>query len=66
MNKNIKLAVAGAVLAMSASAANAGIIIPAGDWTIDINGNVNAYANYTHAKDSNDIEGGIAKKENCE
>ena len=62
MNKNIKLAVAGAVLAMSASAANAGIIIPAGDWTIDINGNVNAYANYTHAKDSNDIEGGIAKK----
>jgi len=43
MNKNIKLAVAGAVLALSASA-NAGIIIPAGDWTLDINGNVNAYA----------------------
>ena len=49
MNKNIKLAVAGAVLALSASA-NAGIIIPAGDWTLDINGNVNAFANYTHAK----------------
>jgi len=48
MNKNIKLAVAGAVLALSASAANAGIIIPAGEWTIDINGNVNTYANYTH------------------
>ncbi|NDH09900.1 MAG: porin, partial [Gammaproteobacteria bacterium] len=48
MNKNIKLAVAGAVLALSASA-NAGIIIPAGEWTLDVNGNVNAFANYTHA-----------------
>jgi len=43
MNKNIKLAVAGAVLAASASVANAGIIIPAGEWTVDIGGNVNAY-----------------------
>jgi predicted porin len=42
MNKNIKLAVAGAVLALSATA-NAGIIIPAGDWTVDIGGNVNAF-----------------------
>ena len=50
MNKNIKLAVAGAVLALSASAANAGIIIPAGEWTIDINGNVNAYATITKGK----------------
>jgi len=49
MNKNIKLAVAGAVLALSASAANAGIVIPAGEWTLDVNGNVNAYANYTRA-----------------
>ncbi len=48
MNKNIKLAVAGAVLALSASAANAGIIIPAGEWTIDINGNVNAFVNNTN------------------
>jgi hypothetical protein len=48
MNKNIKLAVAGAVLALSATA-NAGIIIPAGDWTLDINGNVNGFANYTRA-----------------
>lgn len=48
MNKNIKLAVAGAVLALSASAANAGIIIPAGEWTLDINGNVNAFVNSTH------------------
>ncbi len=60
MNKNIKLAVAGAVLALSASAANAGIVIPAGDWTLDINGNVNAYVNYTHAKDSNIVAGGLA------
>jgi predicted porin len=42
MNKNIKLAVAGAVLALSATA-NAGIVIPAGDWTLDIGGNVNAF-----------------------
>lgn len=45
MNKMTK-AVAAAVLAMGASAAQAGITIPAGDWTIDIGGNVNAY--YTH------------------
>ena len=45
MNKNIKLAVAGAVLALSATA-NAGIIIPAGDWTVDLGGNMNSfYAN---------------------
>jgi predicted porin len=50
MNKNIKLAVAGAVLALSATAANAGIIIPAGDWTVDINGNVNSF--YTRTKHS--------------
>ena len=49
MNKNIKLAVAGAVLALSASA-NAGIIIPAGEWTLDVNGNVNAFANFTKHK----------------
>jgi len=49
MNKNIKLAVAGAVLALSATA-NAGIIIPAGDWTVDINGNVNTF--FTHTKHS--------------
>jgi predicted porin len=48
MNKKLSMAVAGAVLAMGASAANAGITIPAGDWTIDIGGNVNAF--YTHTK----------------
>jgi len=60
MNKNIKLAVAGAVLALSATAANAGIIIPAGEWTIDINGNVNAFANFTKVKGGAEITGGVA------
>ena len=45
MNKKLGLAVAGALVAF-ASTANAGIAIPAGDWTVDIGGNVNAY--YTH------------------
>jgi len=59
MNKNIKLAVAGAVLALSASA-NAGIVIPAGEWTLDVNGNVNAFANWTKFKGNSDvITGGI-------
>jgi predicted porin len=57
MNKNIKLAVAGAVLALSASA-NAGIIIPAGDWTLDIGGIVNTYATWT--KTSGDTYRGSA------
>jgi len=56
MNKNIKLAVAGAVLALSASA-NAGIIIPAGEWTLDVNGNVNAFATFHQNKDINTITG---------
>jgi len=60
MNKNIKLAVAGAVLALSSQASNAGIIIPAGEWTLDINGNVNAFANWTKADQSNSITGGLA------
>ncbi len=59
MNKNIKLAVAGAVLALSASA-NAGIIIPAGDWTLDIGGNVNTFATNTRASGSATIIGGHA------
>ena len=59
MNKNIKLAVAGAVLALSASA-NAGIVIPAGDWTLDVNGNVNAFANWTRFSGSTTpVVGGI-------
>lgn len=47
MNNTIKLAVASALLA-AASSANAGVMIPAGDWTLDIGGNVNAY--YSHNK----------------
>ena len=58
MNKNIKLAVAGAVLALSATVANAGIIIPAGEWTMDINGNVNAYANFNHSDSTKGNGGG--------
>lgn len=42
MNNTIKLAVASALLA-AASSANAGIMIPAGDWTLDVGGVVNAY-----------------------
>ena len=57
MNKNIKLAVAGAVLALSASA-NAGIIIPAGDWTLDISGNVNSFATNTRSSGVATIVGG--------
>ena len=61
MNKNIKLAVAGAVLAMSASVAQAGIVIPAGEWTLDVNGNVNAYASWHKADHaSSGIVGGLA------
>jgi predicted porin len=65
MNNKIKLAVAGAVLS-AASVANAGIIIPAGDWTIDINGNVNAFASWTdsdnHAKE---VTGGLASNQDA-
>jgi hypothetical protein len=47
MNKKLGLAVAGALVAF-ASTANAGITIPAGDWTVDIGGNVNAYYTNTN------------------
>ena len=56
MNNTIKLAVASALLA-AASNASAGIMIPAGDWTLDIGGVVNAY--YTHTSYSGD-NGGTA------
>jgi predicted porin len=55
MNNTIKLAVAAALLA-GASSANAGIMIPAGDWTLDIGGVVNAY--YTHTNFSGDTGAG--------
>ena len=56
MNNTIKLAVAAALLA-GASSANAGIMIPAGDWTLDIGGIVNAY--YTHTNFSGDDAAGV-------
>jgi predicted porin len=62
MNNKIKLAVAGAVLS-AASVANAGIIIPAGEWTVDINGNVNTFASWSKADDANDINGGLTSIE---
>jgi predicted porin len=54
MNNTIKLAVTSALLA-AASSANAGIMIPAGDWTLDIGGVVNAY--YTSTRASGDFAG---------
>ena len=56
MNNKIKLAVAGAVLA-SASVANAGITWDAGEWTVDMNGNVNAFAIMADNKDSTQAVG---------
>ena len=65
MNKNIKLAVAGAVFA-AASAAQAGIIIPAGDWTVDINGNVNTFMTSTRNTGvAGDVIGGLIANENA-
>jgi len=55
MNNTIKLAVASALLA-AASSANAGIMIPAGDWTLDIGGVVNAY--YTSTRESGNLVNG--------
>ena len=46
-NNKLKLAVAGAVLAFGAQTANAGIIIPAGDWTVDLSGNMNTFYSNT-------------------
>jgi len=58
MNNKIKLAVAGAVLA-SASVANAGITWDAGEWTVDMNGNVNAFAIIADNKDSSQAVGAM-------
>ncbi len=51
MNNTIKLAVASALLA-AASNASAGIMIPAGDWTLDIGGVVNTYYTSTRLSGS--------------
>lgn len=42
------------------STANAGITIPAGDWTIDISGNINAYYQNTRASGGVGATGSIA------
>jgi len=60
MNNQIKLAVAAALLA-AASSASAGITIPAGDWTIDIGGNVNAFATNTTSTGSGASVGSTAQ-----
>lgn len=57
MNKKLGLAVAGALVAFS-SAANAGITVPAGDWTLDVGGVVNAY--YTATRNSGEATTGYA------
>ncbi|MFD0914364.1 porin [Methylophilus luteus] len=54
MNTKLNVAVAAALFA-AATGAQAGIIIPAGDWTLDIGGVVNAY--YTHTSFSGDDAG---------
>ena len=51
MKTKLSLAVAAALLA-GASSANAGIMIPAGDWTLDIGGVVNAYYTSTRVSGS--------------
>jgi len=51
---------AGAVLALSATAANAGIVIPAGDWTLDVSGNVNSFMSNVKGSNNNTINGGIS------
>ena len=60
-NNKLKLAVAGAVLAFGSHAANAGIIIPAGDWTVDLSGNMNTFysnTDFTGSFSQNEITGG--------
>ena len=46
-HNKLKLAVAGAVLVLGSQVASAGIIIPAGDWTVDLSGNVNTFYSNT-------------------
>jgi predicted porin len=63
MNKKLGLAVAGALVAFS-SAANAGITIPAGDWTVDIGGNVNAFYINNNSNGTATVAGGLANGKN--
>jgi len=65
MNKKISAAVASAALVLGASSANAGIIIPAGEWTLDVNGNVNVYATFQEHEDqtTTTVNGALAGAE---
>jgi predicted porin len=67
MNKKISAAVASAALVLGATSANAGIIIPAGEWTMDINGNVNVYANFSSADNgaAQTVTGGLVSREDA-
>lgn len=56
MNTKLNVAVAAALFA-AATGAQAGITIPAGDWTLDIGGVVNAY--YTSTRTSGDNVNGL-------
>jgi predicted porin len=60
MNKKISAAVASAALVLGASSAQAGVIIPAGEWTVDINGNVNAYVIANDSDNAAAIVGALA------
>jgi predicted porin len=60
MNKKIAAAVSSAALVLGSSVANAGIIIPAGEWTLDVNGNVNVYASVTNFDNDDTVAGGFA------
>jgi len=57
MNKKLNLAVAGAVLAFGAASAQAGIVIPAGEWTLDVSGNVNTF--YSNTSFSGNLENNV-------
>jgi predicted porin len=65
MNKKIAAAVSSAALVLGSTAANAGIVIPAGEWTLDVNGNVNVYATFMNFDDpsTTTVTGGLAGAE---
>jgi len=65
MNKKIAAAVSSAALVLGSTAANAGIVIPAGEWTLDVNGNVNVYATFQNFDDASGttVTGGLARTE---
>jgi predicted porin len=67
MNKKIAAAVSSAALVLGSTAANAGIVIPAGEWTLDVNGNVNVYATFQDFDDASGttVTGGVAGTEDA-